>query len=437
MDHVFRKTLIIFWIASCSGFNLPSSWRDHFHVTPGKSKGSLVQLEVSRMNRDIFSRDAFGHDDGMSMIDTIHIHDILLQRAIQTEIYNFYEVHNEVKAKWLSGFMNHSHLDGGEWHSVVGLNIPMSDYLQYLLHEPIHQIEVKVRVRGPHESGPTDDISPTGLANDPAMANVHPDLLGWTKAASSRRRNPYLKAQEPKYFTYTEDIDPKFLAESLMTVTAQLGAEWRDDLSLQIEYDDPSKCQAEIDERRQAQKDNLKGDHSRAPVFEAAERYRSGSSPLRRQNFDILQRVSTILAVKSLETELAYESRKSVTARRSLHWVEKFYAPWCPKIYGMFKDTGKYAGGLNSLAQSSVCEAMLEAMEMNPPVFFEDAMIDPPSLAHRIRQHRRIVDKKLIKQLDDTDMILANVRRNSLERYMLENSFTCLDEQDCVVEEAL
>jgi len=60
----------------------------------------------------------------------------------------------------------------------------------------------------------------------------------------------------------------------------------------------------------------------------------------------------------------------------------------------------------------------------------QDAMIDPHSLASRIRQHRRIVDKKLIEQLDETDMILSNIRRNSLERLMLE-SIVCLDEENC------
>ena len=182
--------------------------------------------------------------------------------------------------------------------------------------------------------------APVSSGGDQGVLGLVPDeLKTWTAASESRRNNPYL-SKTPTYLTYEEVVEPKQVAETLFSVIEYLANEWREDLRLQFISDDPIS-QAEVKEtdrlcREQAKNGEL-GDQHAPPLFESAERSRSGSTPLRKQNFDLLERTCTILAIKSLETELAYSSRLDMNSQRELEWLDDYCSPWWPRLTGVVR----------------------------------------------------------------------------------------------------
>jgi hypothetical protein len=136
------------------------------------------------------------------------IKDVLVQRALQTQLYYLEDLRDEPTARWLSGFLNHTHLDSKGRYAAFdqrttdargrrrGLILPWDEYVAALRAEP----ETKVLVE---------------LAPDPFTA---------ARAA----RNPYLKAAVQ---TYEEVIEPNRLASNLMVTAGCLAIEFQDDLS--------------------------------------------------------------------------------------------------------------------------------------------------------------------------------------------------------------
>jgi hypothetical protein len=63
--------------------------------------------------------------------------DLLVQRAVQTQLFYCSELRNEPLAAWLRKFEGHAHLTGvpirGSWHSCLGLRLPARTYLEAML----------------------------------------------------------------------------------------------------------------------------------------------------------------------------------------------------------------------------------------------------------------------------------------------------------------
>lgn len=463
-----------------------------------------------------------GDDPHMAThIDVIEIHDLLLQRALQTQVWYYNEMRNEMMATWLRGFLNHTHLDSGvKWHSVVGMRTPFCDYLRKLLTEPPMAVTVRYKIgtsedwpsvpspptatatppvekkkltadeeakaaylarmeadspfyMKPAAGGPTgaasvatsekeEDCAETGSSTklleelDRAVARlkakatpsvsktpptsamqsaapvsspqlglngmpIHEDLKPWAAASASRRRNPYLN-REPQYKEYEEVVQPQLIASTLMTVISNLAQEWQEDLALQFLDDDPEHQHDEIVARREAMHSKEEGDLSQPDVYARASRARvTESTPLRHLNFDLIQRSATIMAVKSLEAELAYMSRRDERCKQELKWLDEVSAPWWPRLSGVVQDGGSSSQWKVAVGKA-VSDAMLEEISILSPIVRKGLLIDPPSMVDRIRAHRQKVVLKLGKQLEDTESILSSVRRESLERAMLERS---------------
>jgi len=63
--------------------------------------------------------------------------DLLVQRAIQTQLFYCNDLRNEPLAAWLKKFQDHDHLTGvplrDSWHACLGLRLPAQDYLEALI----------------------------------------------------------------------------------------------------------------------------------------------------------------------------------------------------------------------------------------------------------------------------------------------------------------
>jgi len=191
------------------------------------------------------------------------------------------------------------------------------------------------------------DVNPDASSG---VMGAHPDLLTWSKAASSRARNPYLPPKPTQEFE--EVVAPAELAQELLSTCQVLAKEWVDDLGVlawqdsaearqqrqkletsrrrvaqsarrdaraaaavaAAQPDDPALAEAAsraADWAEQSAKSAAEADAaSAAPAFESAERGRVGeSSPLRRLSFDLLLRAVTLAALKDLQAELVLNAQ--------------------------------------------------------------------------------------------------------------------------------
>ena len=249
------------------------------------------------------------------------IKDVLVMRALQTQLYYLRDLRDEPTARWLAGFMDHNHLDSYGRYAALdqqtkdllgrkrGLSLPGYDYVTALSREP----EVRVLVE---------------LAPDP-----------FTAARASK--NPYLK---PAVQTYEEVIEPCRLAASLMVTAVCLADEFRDDLHDLSQSDAESAALA----RHLPLLHSTWSSHWNVVIAGGEEG--DGKTPLRRLNQRILERLCTLKAAGLLLNELvergaAAEQTGEGTysaltagglspsaARAAAFWWRGFLETWVPRL---------------------------------------------------------------------------------------------------------
>ena len=92
----------------------------HAKLTRGRSRffgqQTTTSLRVLGDRPDVSTGEDFqGPPPALLGESSFAIYDLLLQRSLQTHCYYLREARNDVKADWLMGFLDHSHLDG--WSS--------------------------------------------------------------------------------------------------------------------------------------------------------------------------------------------------------------------------------------------------------------------------------------------------------------------------------
>ena len=158
------------------------------------------------------------------------------------------------------------------------------------------------------------------------------------------------------------------------------------------------------------------------PPFEQAERSRAGdSTPLRRLNFELLQRSVTILGIKSLQTELAFGAMSEKQRSQELVWFDTFVESWWAQLAGVDKSVARGDG--SDVALDPVSEKLFDALELSMPTILKGILIDPQNLSERLHSHRERSALQLARQLKETDAILENLvidmeARAKLERAM-------------------
>jgi len=399
------------------------------------------------------------------------IYDLLLQRSLQTHCYYLREARNDVKADWLMGFLDHSHLDDGiRWHSIVGMRSHLRDYFRALDSEPKHSITV---VYGGERQLGLDSPSNAAPLSE-AEAKAHEDLMPWASAARSRRANPYLP--KPKTLEYTEEVDPHQLAEEVMDLCAVLGEEWRVDLDLlawvdkaetRLEKAEDSqqqrkafkeKCRLDPDDDEcQLDYESFEANRS-VPAFESAERGRSGeSTPLRRLNYELLQRACTLLALKAVRADLAWggmapgskqgegkrrgepgPTDKAASDAAALKWLGGFLeeGKWWEQLAGVTTSLVR-PEDQTDVALDTVSDRMLASLDHRFPSLVDGRLVDPPALANQVRDARHARARGLKAELDECGGKLEELRTECATVRMLEafvaaeaRLLACLNEKE-------
>ena len=149
--------------------------------------------------------------------------DLVVQCAVQSQLAYHNEFKSEVRAKWLESFLGHEHLHveriGGHESRIVyrglsGLNeCSWRDYLATMLRGSPQEYKCRYQVGTPDTAG-----GPGASAQAASgQAQLHGVAAPWAAASASRAQNPYLN-KEPAVREYTELIEPRRVAQGLVTI---------------------------------------------------------------------------------------------------------------------------------------------------------------------------------------------------------------------------
>jgi len=320
----------------------------------------------------------------------LDIFDLLLQRSIQGLCQQKQAAGETVKALWLTRFFNHTHLDSGkEWHSVLGMRVHFTDYLREMFRLPGHDFMV--------------------VDEDPQ------EIQG----------------------VKMETVEPAIVAQSLVEVVNQLSQQWIEDLELFADHDSLATrkrmtrvrkylrtklvaANAESTDWRHIKPTIAAYDRTSSLFLLESSRKTADASALRRWNADLLQKTTTLLALKSLLKEMSQGAMKDPQFARELIWLDDFSRPWLAELTSI--STADTLGNPSGDPEKTVADEMFQAMSLRPPSIVSETLVDPPGIAERLYGHRETIALSLAEELrNNTAAKLADVYRDRLERsYQLE-----------------
>ena len=197
------------------------------------------------------------------------LHDLLVQRAVQSCCYTFRSCRDNPSADWLLRFHSHNGLE--HFHGLDGLRLPWRRYLEELFDAPEEEIEVQstlMKHRG---------LSPS---------------------------NPYL---QPTPMTYIQPIVPSQLGERVVQACVTIADEWRSDLKLMGAENDEQMRRHEEGVRTGAAADGRETSTT-LPVFSLDPEH--GASAYRGGNYDLVKLLATRQALRELLRECDPEERR-------------------------------------------------------------------------------------------------------------------------------
>jgi len=368
---------------------------------------------------------------------------LMVQCAVQAQLAYYNEFKNEVRAKWLESFLGQDQLEvertgsGGGRIRYRGLSHGLRDvswreYLEEMMRG--RPQEYKCR----YKEG-TADIAGGGAgasANAAAAAgagNAGDGVIpGWAQASASRAQNPYLKKAEPTYREFSETIVPRTVAQGLLSICRQLGAEWSHDLRLvasEGEYlrracegcmeDGAEACLVDDDSVNTTMLLGDAANVSRAvvdlkidlpPIVYDSLRAATASwvggddgdapSPFRAENFDLLERAVTREAALSTLAALEGDGGGSQNAAGAAWLRAKLEGEWLPRFE---------APSRNQLAGFFLVELLATpptARTFEAPTGDDGApklclgLVDPAAIAQQVISEREVIATEWAAQLD-------------------------------------
>ena len=241
---------------------------------------------------------------------------LLLQRAVQTQLYYLADLRDEPTYKWLRSFLDHDHLDDrGEFNELDGIHVEggWRGYLPKLEDAPPLTITVQ---------------------------------LAPPKLSAQQRRNPYLAAQAAANSSgrsYEETIDPRKISGTIQAVARSLGREWADDLA-ELAKKDRIRVALHVDSNQYGDHDAVvppklqtKKDAERAFYFErqvvAGGEGDDHGTPLHKLNSRMVARFCTRAALRRVADELQHDNEDGCDSKRGAgRYLVEFANEWVPKL---------------------------------------------------------------------------------------------------------
>jgi len=314
---------------------------------------------------------------------------LLLQRAVQTQLYYLEDLRDEPRGVWLRGFLGHDHLDArGRFAALDGVRCPggWRRYLEHLIRAPPFSITVE-------------------LAPPPLSAQ--------------QRRNPYLA--RPKGRTYEETIEPAAISKTLCTVARSLEREWAPALA-EIAAADRARVILFDDGAPLLQTPEAAALAAAGQVRVAGGEGDDQETPLHTLNLRVLARFCTRAALRRaveelesegslLSTDAAGSGDGAAAAAAAAQWMAEFSSVWALRLgRGADDDRRRTLGRVRPGQYVRLCDGadaddVTEALWQEPPQLFAETgreagrRYSPEALAARLRRARANVCSELMEEL--------------------------------------
>jgi len=284
------------------------------------------------------------------------IKDFVTQRALQTLLSNLDFAHQADHRNFLSRFLEHEGVQ--DFHGYGGLKC---DWMEYL---------TTLRKTAPFDVVRRKPMRKMGSAN-----------------------NPYIKQQ---FYEYSINIDPARLAEDLCEVRVHLSEEWQLDLQL------ISAENAEL--FRQHNDVMVNGTDTQGQFQHPLLSQGDGDSPLRKSNYDLLEKYATHVASE----RVLHEMERSRADRHSHRWLREYIV-----LHGE---------GFEGDHGHGVGRAFLRGLLSAPPSVVppqgkggRPTLIDPLDIAARIMAERQVVADAWVGALEEVEEDHLAMRRRVLQ----------------------
>lgn len=317
---------------------------------------------------------------------------LLMQRAIQTQLYYLADLRDEPRYMWLREFLNHDHLDDkGQFNELDGLRCS-GGWQHYL-----EQLE-----QAPHFTT-TVQLAPPRLS-------------------AQQRRNPFLVKDQSAGRSYEETIMPAKISQTLQTVARSLEKEWVPVLA----------DIAEKDRKRVELSDSPAQLQTAAAAYQAYWQERQiiaggegddQETPLHALNCRIVARFCTRMAlhhiIEELQGEVTSSDEDDEAKRAAIKWLKDFARKWTPRLErGPDDDVRRQLGVAPPGHWQRLCEGadaddVTEAMWQILPPLFTDASVEalrlysPDVLSIRLRRVRANICDELADDLRATVLSMS------------------------------
>jgi len=387
--------------------------------------------------------------------------DLVVQCAVQAQLAYHNEFKSEVRAKWLESFLGHEYLHveriGGRESRIVyrglsGLNdCSWRDYLGTMLRGSPQEYKCCYKVGTPDTAGePGEKAQAAALAGAGNQAGQARGAVEapWAAASASRAQNPFLN-KEPAVREYTELIEPRRVAQGLVTIFRQLTNEWSMDLRMVAEEGEYlaqtclagdgglETCLAACGERNSGNSSMATAvSDVRVPLPTAVYASLRGASakwtyqadmedapsPFRTENFDLLQRVATREAALTALAALDADPDSAASAA----WLrQKLDGEWLPRFE---------APGRSQLAGVFLVELLSLQPTAKPTADDRLEFVDPVQIAYRILDERETIARDWADTLAEaTPRLLQSLLAADMEETLKLDMEATRDSDESVV----
>lgn len=311
--------------------------------------------------------------------DTTTVKDFLTQRAIQTSTYYYNEFGNGHLKEWVESFKDHHGRFTGTMgddvhHGCFALAVPWKEFLGEMAMTPPETHEVKVP----------------------------------RAQTSGSAGNPYIKQQ---YTVYTVDIKPLDVVDGILKAREEIAEEFRDDLELMALEN--KEVWTHHEEEVKNGSDEEEG--HRMPAYDAG-RSKASSTPLRRQSYDLLQKLTTFVAACTLIKNMQRDSAQADSAK----WLFDFTQGYMEEFIN--QPARPYGVAKRYLQDMMNAPISMKTGRSGQPVF-----VDPVAIAQELLDERLRVAEGWREELETVDDDHIYIRRIMLEQINHQANIAALE----------
>ena len=307
------------------------------------------------------------------------LRDLLLQRAVQTQLYYNVEFKNDFEKAWLLRFA-----------SAKG-SPPLIGNSHAIMNKVLHKHEA---LRG------WEAFMLEMMGADDEVHEVH--VVWGNRVGGGSPNNPYLQ-DRPASTSYLDKVEPSKIARKIQQIRESIALEWTKDLQL---------VRLQNDELQRSHASSVRADDgvdADKKLQYAIQPEQGGTSPLRQASFDLLMRALTRAALRAVVLE---KDRDQLT-RYSAEWLRAFDAA----------HSAPFGTTEWRVAEGFITTLMAEPLALSTSPGGQPRFLDPLQLADRLLELRADIADDWVDALEQVPSDHVELVRRRLDLQDLEKTF--------------